>query len=430
MAPSKSGKDNKDYKENNDSKSVSKKKVKQDQQRASHEQLNMDQHKAAIEEKARSKAARAAAPSAAAVMDEDGSSSDSSTSPRSPPTRKPRTRRPSTPRTTPIDVDAASAPAASAEGVMEKMYKDMLGQFAQLNARFDHQDTKVDSLSSVVMAHGNSIQDISNKVSKQQNDTDAKIALLEAQVKEISAALAPASAAWSAPSGAGPAASAAGPRGSSSAASFSPAPSPFINNAVSLSGFDPTKLIVKGFHRSLMKEHFNLFYTRLCEGTANFLDDATAIIPNRIASVFFIKFPTKEATTRFLRHIPDIPSEFLIFHDPESGDARSIRIQRDQPLDVRNCTSRLSKLWKPAIDALTQAKRWTAEEYQVGDKMKKVWALVNQNKNLYIVEKGLPYALFQARVTGKDQISVFHDPEIARKFGIEDFAKASAPALS
>ena len=308
---------------------------------------------------------------------------------------------------------------------LDSKFDQMMAALGCMSSRIDQVNHSVGALSDVVAQHGCAISELATKSAETKADQDSKIAKLEAQMMEISAALAPASRTWPAPSGA-TSSWARGPPPGGDAAASEPAPRlPPPSFTSSLSGADPLKVIVKGFRRHLMKEHFQDFYEHFKAGANGTLDEATPNIPNHISKIFTIRFKSKDDVTRFLKGLPDVAPALFEFKAPDADITTIIKFSRDQPMELRNCTSRLSKLWEPTIAALTAAKCWSAEKYVKDGREVRRHRLANQNRCLFLVHDGMPFPLFYATNT-KNDITVKFDEENARKYGILDFVRQVA----
>ena len=141
--------------------------------------------------------------------------------------------------------------------------------------------------------------------------------------------------------------------------------------------------------------------------------------------MFTIRFKNKENVTSFLKKLPDIDSALFEYKAPDSDITTLIKFSRDQPMELRNCTSRLSKLWDRTIAALKEAKCWSDAKYMKGEREVRRHRLANQNRCLFLIDDGMPFPLIYA-TAGRDDIEVKFDEDNARKFGILAFVRQVA----
>ena len=433
-----------------------KKKVKQDnkdQQKAAHEKLQQDHHRAAIEEKKRERAARAAAPSAAAATSNDEGGSISGSSIKPPPTSKARTNRDATmdtdsesgghatPRAGPsiIDLSESSEPISKEIKDMKEMIADFMtyqrgesatirGYMAQQTVMYEAlrtqfaseaaaNDQRLTALEAKLATIGISKPDSPANPAALAKELDRRFDLLRSELKPVASTASPS---WGDVAAAAPASST---RPSPPTATSGTSPPPFSSDA------DPCRIWVKGFRRDLMRHHLEAHYNLLADVMKDYLTNATPLLfaPR---NAYSIKFQTKDDADRFLKASRELADDIIYWTDVYDGQVKKIKIDRDQSLASRNGTNAMSRLWDPTTKALKDIQTWSDEKMDRGDGVQiRVWRLVNKDRKLYIVHKGVPHALFFAHKITKDATEIGYFKETAKNFKIETFAASAASPL-
>jgi hypothetical protein len=181
-------------------------------------------------------------------------------------------------------------------------------------------------------------------------------------------------------------------------------------------GYDPCKLWVKGYRRALMREKLIKQFAGI---TGKLPDNLRTVAKHHVrgpSAVLSFSFPDPVLANSAFEALRTKLDEWL---DPVSNITRTLKFYRDQRPEDRTATRVVSQMWTPVIEALQKKGRW-AEGMR----------LLNNQRQLWIVDDDEPYPLFRISFPSKDEYAISVEPSTKTHYGFTDEEVAAIRAKS
>jgi hypothetical protein len=179
-------------------------------------------------------------------------------------------------------------------------------------------------------------------------------------------------------------------------------------------GYDPCKLWVKGYRRALMREKLIKQFESITSKLPEDLRMAARHHVRGPSAVISFSMPDPESAKSAFEALRTKLDEWI---DPVSNITRTLKIYRDQRPEDRTATRVVSQMWNPVIDALRQKGKWVEG-----------MRLLNNQRQLWIVEDDEPYPLFRISFPSKDEYVISVEPNTKAHYGFTDEEMAAIRA--
>jgi hypothetical protein len=170
--------------------------------------------------------------------------------------------------------------------------------------------------------------------------------------------------------------------------------------------YDPCKLWVKGYRRPLMREKLMKQFEAITAKLPDHLRTAAKHHVRGPSAVFAFSLPDASMATAAFEALRNKLDDWI---DPVANLNRTLKIYKDQQPEDRTATRVVSQMWTPVIEALQKKDKWVEG-----------MRLLNNQRQLWIVDDDEPYPLFRITFPSKDEFVICTEPSTKSHYGFTD----------